>query len=93
MPDKISGFVNSVGRQVDGKLNNRIATATWGNIDGNITNQTDLIRYIEQNGGKIDAIEVNGVEQPIVDKTVNLILDIPTIQARVYNHIFEVTIE
>lgn len=45
---------------------------SWGAIEGNITDQTDLINYVDQNGGKIDQIKVNSVTQPIVDKAVDI---------------------
>lgn len=35
--------------------------------------------YVEQNGGKIDVIELNGVEQEIVDKKVSLDVDKQTV--------------
>lgn len=52
---------------------------------GGIKNFTGLLKYlgeevatekyVDDNGGKIDAIKVNGVEQPITDKKVNI--DVP----------------
>lgn len=53
-------------------ISNTNVSAEWGNIQGDITDQTDLINYIDQNGGKIDKIKVNNVEQPITNKTVNI---------------------
>ena len=45
---------------------------TWGNITGNISNQTDLVNYVDENGGKIDLIQKNGTDLPIENKTVNI---------------------
>lgn len=33
--------------------------------------------YVRENGGKIDKVKVNGVEQTITDKVANLVIDIP----------------
>lgn len=44
----------------------------WGEIGGDIEDQEDLVEYIDENGGKIDTIKVNGVEQTITDKTVDI---------------------
>lgn len=54
------------------KINNTRVSAVWGNIEGNITDQTDLVDYIEEYGGKIDVIKRNDVVLPIEDKTVNI---------------------
>ena len=54
------------------KINNTRVSAVWGNIEGDITEQTDLIDYIDENGGKIDVIKRNDVALPIEDKTVNI---------------------
>ena len=54
------------------KINNTRVSAVWGNIEGNITDQTDLVEYIDENGGKIDVIKRNDVVLPIEDKTVNI---------------------
>lgn len=48
----------------------------WGSLSGDITNQTDLVNYINTHGGKIDKIKVNDVEQTITNKTVNI--SVPT---------------
>ena len=63
-----------ITRDQSGKvtISNTNVSAEWGNIQGDITDQTDLINYIDQNGGKIDKIKVNNVEQPITNKTVNI---------------------
>lgn len=68
----------SITRDQSGKvtISNTNVSAEWGNIQGNITDQTDLIDYIDQNGGKIDKIKVNGTEQQIVNKTVDI--SVPT---------------
>lgn len=47
-------------------------SAEWGNITGDITDQTDLVDYISDNGGKIDSISVNGSPQTIVNKNVDI---------------------
>lgn len=47
-------------------------SAEWGNITGDITDQTDLVNYISENGGKIDSISVNNTAQEIVNKNVNI---------------------
>lgn len=60
--DGISITTTSDGKTI---ISNTNVSAEWGNIQGNITDQTDLVNYIEENGGKIDSISVNGVEQPI----------------------------
>lgn len=60
--DGISITTTSNGKTI---ISNTNVSAEWGNIQGNITDQTDLVNYIEENGGKIDSISVNGVEQPI----------------------------
>ena len=89
--DSINAFLNPVGQQISGRLNDNIVNAKWGNIDGNITDQTDLIEYIDEHACKIEHIEVNGVEQPIVDKTVNLA--IKNVDMRVSQNVLEVTIQ
>lgn len=63
-----------ITRDQNGKvtISNTNVSAEWGNIQGDITQQTDLVNYIDQNGGKIDKIKVNNVEQPITNKTVNI---------------------
>ena len=63
-----------ITRDQSGKvtISNTNVSAEWGNIQGDITQQTDLVNYINQNGGKIDKIKVNNVEQPITNKTVNI---------------------
>lgn len=53
-------------------ISNTQTSAEWGNIIGNITNQTDLINYIHEHSGVINSISVNGVEQPIVDGNVDI---------------------
>lgn len=67
-----------ITRDQNGKvtISNTNVSAEWGNIQGDITQQTDLVNYINQNGGKIDKIKVNGTEQQIVNKTVNI--SVPT---------------
>ena len=64
----------SITRDQNGKviISNTNVSAEWGNIQGDITDQTDLVNYIDQNGGKIDKIKVNNVEQTITNKTVNI---------------------
>jgi len=57
-------------------ISNTNISAEWGNISGTITDQQDLIDYIENHGGKIDTIYVNGVKQFVINKGVYL--DIPT---------------
>ena len=53
-------------------ISNTQTSAEWGNITGNITNQTDLINYIHEHSGAINSISVNGVEQSIVDGNVDI---------------------
>lgn len=89
--DSINAFLNPVGQQISGRLNDNITNAKWGNIDGNITDQTDLIEYIDEYGCKIEHITVNGVEQPIVDKTVNI--NVQNVDMRVSQNVLEVTIQ
>lgn len=48
----------------------------FGDIGGQVEENQTLVDYIEENGGKIDKVKVNGVEQPIVNKEVDL--SIPT---------------
>lgn len=67
--DGIAITTDSSGKVI---ISNTNVSAEWGNIQGDITNQTDLINYIDQNGGKIDKIKVNNVEQTITNKTVNI---------------------
>ena len=69
----ISIDLDSQGRPV---ISNTNVSAVWGNIQGTITDQTDLINYINEFGGKIDSITVNGIEVPIVNKVVNI--EVPT---------------
>ena len=63
-----------ITRDQNGKvtISNTNVSAEWGNIQGDITDQTDLINYIDQNGGKIDTIKVNDVAQTVTNKTVNI---------------------
>ena len=63
-----------ITRDQNGKvtISNTNVSAEWGNIQGDITDQTDLINYIDQNGGKIDTIKVNDVTQAVTNKTVNI---------------------
>ena len=58
-------------------ISNTNVSAVWGNIQGSISNQTDLVSYVATNGGKIDSISVNGVEQDI-DSSKNVDIDVPT---------------
>ena len=46
--------------------------------DGDGTSNFATEDYVNQHGGSIDSIEVNGVEQPIVDKTVNIAVPVNT---------------
>lgn len=64
-------------------ISNTNVSAEWGNIQGDITNQVDLINYIKQNGGKIDGISVNGVPQSIINKVVDI--DVPTKTSELIN--------
>ena len=65
-------------------INSTRNSAIWGNIDGTITDQTDLITYInEHSSGAIDTISVNNVQQPIVDKNVNI--NVPTATSQLSN--------
>lgn len=58
-------------------ISNTQTSAEWGNITGDITSQTDLIEYIDENGGKIDSISVNHVQQQI-DEHKNVDIAVPT---------------
>jgi len=64
--------------EVDGitKISSAAPSATWGNINGNIEDQEDLVEYVDENGGKIDTIKRNGTALPITNKTVNI--SVPT---------------
>ena len=53
-------------------------SAEWGNIQGDITDQTDLVEYVNENGGKIDSISVNNVAQTI-DQNKNVNIDLRVI--------------
>lgn len=53
-------------------ISNTQNSAEWGNIIGDITDQTDLIDYISENGGKIDSISINGNPQTIINKNVDI---------------------
>lgn len=64
-------------------ISNTNVSAEWGNIQGDITDQTDLINYIEQHGGAIDTIEVNGVPQIITDGVVDI--TVPTATSQLTN--------
>lgn len=68
----------SISYSPDGKviISNTNISAEWGNIDGNIEDQIDLVDYVNTHGGKIDHISVNGVDRPIVNKRVNI--NVPT---------------
>ena len=48
----------------------------WTDISGNIEDNQELVDYIEEHGGKIQSISVNGVEQD-VDSSGNIDLSIP----------------
>lgn len=89
--DSVNAFLNPTGEQLSGRLNNLVVTAKWGEISGDITDQADLIEYIDQNGGKIDKILVNNVPQPIVNKTVNI--HTQTVSMIVNENALEVTIQ
>ena len=61
------------GIEINGTvISNTRTSAEWGNIQGDIEDQTDLVNYIDGNGGKIDVIQKNGTTLPITDKTVNI---------------------
>ena len=49
-----------------------VKSSEWGEITGTITDQTDLVEYVAENGGKIDSISVNGTEQTISNKNVDI---------------------
>lgn len=80
----LNNAVNIINNAIQAETNARIAAddelrqaidskdAVWGGIQGNITDQTDLVDYIDENGGKIDIIKRNNVELTIIDKTVNV---------------------
>lgn len=60
-------------------VSDAITTAGQGNMlksiyDSNsaVANAGGIAAYVEANGGKINAIQVNGVEQEITNKTVNI---------------------
>ena len=58
---------------VNNAISSEIPTKTSDLInDGDGTSQFATQEYVSENGGKIDVIKVNGVVQPIVDKTVNI---------------------
>ena len=58
---------------VNNAISSEIPTKTSDLInDGDGTSQFATQEYVSENGGKIDVIKVNGVIQPIVDKTVNI---------------------
>jgi len=40
--------------------------------DNTVANAGGIVNYVDENGGKIDHIQVNGTEQTITDKTVNI---------------------
>ena len=71
----ISIYKDSSGKVI---IENTNVSAEWGNITGTITDQTDLIEYIGENGGKIDSISVNGVVQPI-DSSKNVDITVPEV--------------
>lgn len=52
------------------KLEGAMEDAEEGSVD--IPDVTQIKEYVEEYGGKIDEIKVNGVTQPIVDKTVDI---------------------
>ena len=58
-------------------ISNTQTSAEWGNITGDITSQTDLVEYVNENGGKIDSISVNHVQQQI-DENKNVDITVPT---------------
>lgn len=69
-----------ITRDQNGKvtISNTNVSAEWGNIQGDITDQTDLVAYINENGGKIDSISVNNVAQTI-DQNKNVNIDLRVI--------------
>lgn len=69
-----------ITRDQSGKvtISNTNVSAEWGNIQGDITDQTDLVAYINENGGKIDSISVNNVAQTI-DQNKNVNIDLRVI--------------
>lgn len=49
-----------------------IDTIDFKNITGNVEGNQTLVDYIDENGGKIDKISVNGTLQPIIQKQVDI---------------------
>lgn len=66
-------YVDSEGNTI---ISSTAPLPVWGNIEGNIEDQQDLVEYVDNNGGKIDSISVNGVIQPIENKSINI--SVPT---------------
>lgn len=77
----ISITENSEGNVI---ISSTQVSAEWGNITGDITSQTDLIEYIDENGGKIDSISVNHVQQQI-DENKNVDITVPTHTSNLIN--------
>ena len=67
-----SGIAITENDEGDIIISNTQTSAEWGNIVGDIASQADLVGYVAENGGKIDSISVNGTEQTIVNKNVNI---------------------
>ena len=68
----ISITTDSSGKTI---ISNTNVSAEWGNIQGDISDQAELLNYIDNHGGKIDSISVNGVEQAI-DSAKNVNIDL-----------------
>jgi len=77
----ISITENSEGNVI---ISSTQVSAEWGNITGDIASQTDLIEYIDENGGKIDSISVNHVHQQI-DENKNVDITVPTHTSNLIN--------
>ena len=65
-------------------LKSEIPTATSElTNDGDGQSNFATESYVQQNGGKIDVIQVNGAARPITNKTVNI--DVPTATSEITN--------
>lgn len=58
------------------EIKTTVDSIEFKNITGNVEDNSKLVNYIDSHGGKIDKIKVNGTEQPIENKAVDL--SIPT---------------
>lgn len=70
---RVKALITGVDGRID-DLNIPTKTSDLTN-DGDGLSPFATQSYAEEHGGKIDVIKVNGVTQPIVNKTVDLIID------------------